>query len=474
VVRRRSRRALFVALALAGFAATPAALDAPAANAQTGEPQPNVVVVMTDDQDRRSLSVMRAVRDKLTEQGTKFTSFFATFPLCCPSRATFLSGQYAHNHGVDFEREITPAGFSEFDDRGTLPVSLKRAGYRTGYIGKYLNGYGTGDPLYIPPGWSHWQAAVKSSATQMYGYTLNENGELRQFGEQRRDYQTDVYARKAEGFIRDSAGRPSPFFLTVAPSAPHVEDDRNADPNPRPAPRHLGSFSDRPLPRPESFDEADVSDKPSFVQDAPRIDAEGEQRLTERYRARLGSLRAVDEMVARIVDTLRDTGELASTYVIFTSDNGYMLGEHRLTKKVWLYEESAGVPMILRGPGVPAGKVRTQVTGNIDLAPTILDVTGAERLREMDGRSIMAFAQSRRRGTGRDILLENGASAAVRTPTHMYAEHYGTGAGTERELYDLAADPLQLESFHDQDPVLQSQLEARLRELENCQDEQCR
>jgi arylsulfatase A-like enzyme len=470
---RRSRRALVAALAITTPVVASLSLGAVEAAAQDGTQRPNVVVVMTDDQDRRSLSVMPAVRDKLTDQGTKFTSFFSTYPLCCPSRATFLSGQYAHNHGVDFERPITPAGFSEFDDRRTLPVSLKRAEYRTGYIGKYLNGYGTGDPLYIPPGWSEWQAAVRSSATQMYGYTLNENGDLRRFGDRRRDYQTDVYARKAEGFIRDSAGRASPFFLTVAPSAPHVEDDRNADPNPRPAPRHLGSFSDRPLPRPDSFNEPDVSDKPSFVRETPLLDAGAKRRLTERYRARLGSLRAVDEMVARIVDTLRDTGELASTYVIFTSDNGYMLGEHRLIKKVWLYEESAGVPMILRGPGVPVGRTRDQVTGNIDLAPTILDVTGAAPLRVMDGRSLIPFAESRSFEPDRDILLENGASAAVRTPEHMYAEHYGTGAGTELELYDMVDDADQLRSFHGQDPVLQSTLETRLRTLEDCQGQGC-
>ncbi len=463
---------LVVLAVLAGAAAVPGDREAAA---QTGPApaQPNVVVVMTDDQDERSLEVMPALRDKLAQRGTRFTNFFATYPLCCPSRATFLTGQYAHNHGVDFERSISPAGFDEFDDRGTLPVSLRRAGYRTGYIGKYLNGYGSGeDATYIPPGWTEWQAAVRSSATQMYGYSLNENGEIRQFGSRRGDYQTDVYARKTEGFIRDSAAGSKPFFLTVAPGAPHVEDDRSADPNPRPAPRHEGSFSNRPLPRPESFDERDVSDKPSFVQAEPRLDAEAERRLTERYRARLGSLKAVDDLVARLMNTLHDTGELATTYVVFTSDNGYLLGEHRLTKKVKLYEESAGVPLVMRGPGVPAGEVRRQMTGNIDLAPTILEVTGAAPLRVMDGRSLIPFAQSGAFEADRDILLENGPSAAVRTPSYMYAEH--TGGGTEQELYDMAEDPLQLESLHAQNLPVESDLEQRLRELEDCVGAECR
>ena len=430
--------------------------------------RPNVVVVMTDDQDVRSLRVMSTVREQLRRSGTTFTNSFATFPLCCPSRSTFLTGQYAHNHGVQ-DNEPPAGGYAAFDDSRTLPISLRAAGYRTGLVGKYLNGYST---RRVPPGWSDWHALMRHH-NRMYGYVLNENGRSRSYGSRPRDYQTDVLARKAAGFIdRASRGR-KPFFLTLATGAPHSETGREPGArNPRPAPRHRDRFRRTQLPRPPSFNEADISDKPAFVRSEPLIRGQALKTLAGRHRGRLGSLLAVDDAVRRLVAELRDAGELANTLIVFTSDNGFLLGEHRLTAKTKLYEESARVPLLMRGPGVPRGVERRQITGNIDLAPTILDVTGAQPRRLMDGRSLIPLARSPGAASARDILFENQGSAAVRTSRYLYAEH----RSGETELYDLRADPFQLRSRHD-DPALaptRALLEQRLRELEDCAGASCR
>ncbi len=465
--------ALGLAIAAAAGGGTAGAQDPGTTGA--GGP-PNVVVVMTDDQDERSMRVMHSVRRQLVRRGTTFSNFYATFPLCCPSRATFLTGQYSHNHGVENDKLFSTAGFNEFDDRGTLPISLNRAGYRTGYIGKYLNGYGSGaagsSPRYIPRGWDEWYAPVGHTATRQYGYTLNENGRLRDYGSRDGDYQTDVYARRATRFVRRGHRGSAPFFLTVATGAPHVEAGRNKDPNPRPAPRHEGRFGGERLPTPRSFNESDVSDKPSFVRDQPRLDAAARRTLQRRHRDRLASLLAVDDAVGGIVRKLRALGELDDTLIMFTSDNGYLLGQHRLKKKRWLYEESAGVPLVVRGPGIPSDVTRRQLTGNIDLTPTILDVADAEPGRVLDGTSLVPLAQDPTAAADRDILLENTQSTAVRRADFMYAEH----PGDEKELYDLTVDPFQLESRHG-DPAynpIQADLADRLHALETCKGAECR
>ncbi|CAN5794081.1 sulfatase [soil metagenome] len=428
--------------------------------------RPNVVVIMTDDQDAKSVRVMRGVKRQLGASGATFDNFFATFPVCCPSRATFLTGQYAHNHGV--RGNLPPdGGVQAFDDSRTLPVALRRAGYRTGYVGRYLNGYKARE---VPPGWSDWRVGVGKGAFKMYDYDLNENGRFEHYGRKPADYQTDVYARKATRFISKSGSKP--FFLTFAPIAPHGDPSRTRPPNPEPAPRHRGAFADAPLPNPPSFNELDVSDKPRFVRSADRLTASERRKLERRYQDRLASLLAVDDAVERIVDKLRDARELRDTLVVFTSDNGYLLGEHRLTAKGSLYEESVGVPLIMRGPGIPRGVTRPQIAGNIDLAPTIFDFTGVKPLRVTDGRSLLPLARRRGAAADRDILLENQNSTAVRTQRYMYAEH----PGDEFELYDLRSGPFQLRSRHD-DPALagvRATLAQRLAELQDCAGQGCR
>jgi N-acetylglucosamine-6-sulfatase len=457
-------RAVVAALVLA------AGVAAPAAPAQA---RPNVVVLMTDDQTVESLRVMPRVRDLLARRGTTFRQSVVSFPMCCPSRATFLTGQYAHNHGV-LGNAPPEGGYGRLDHTNTLPVWLERSGYHTAHVGKYLHGYGTTNPREIPPGWSDWYGSLDPSTYNYYGFTLNENGSLRTYGRGRRNYQTDVYARKAVGIIRRRAVSAQPFFLSVAFLAPHAGRPYERDDPTRlpvgglvtavPAARHRDRFAAEPLPRPPSFDERDVSDKPRFIRNR-RMDAGEVAAVAEMYRQRLESLLAVDEAVAAIVGALRRAGELEETLIVLTSDNGFFHGEHRFRMgKERVYEPSIRVPLILRGPGIPRGLRLDTLVANVDLAPTIVDATGALPGRVLDGRSLLPLVQRLSSWPPRDILIERGPGAddfdAIRTQTHLYAE-YATG---ERELYDLVRDPHELRSLHD-DPRQRARVEDLARRL---------
>lgn len=443
--------------------------------------RPNILVVMTDDQDVASMAVMPTVRRLLAAEGTTFTRNYASFPLCCPSRATYLTGQYSHNHGV--RNNMPPAGgYAALRERETVPVWLSRAGYATAHIGKYLNGYGRRDPHRVPPGWGEWYGSVDPSSYRMWGYTLNENGALRTYGRRGgshpANYQTDVYAAKAADYIDRHASDRRPFFLSVAPLAPHTELGVPKRPrDPRPAPRHAGTFRQAPLPRPPGFDEPDLTDKPRYIRRLPRLDGERLDAMTRTHRSRLESLLAVDEAVGRLVARLRAHGELDDTLIVFTSDNGWLQGEHRVPfGKIKPYEQAARVPLILRGPGVPAGQRRHELVANVDLAPTLLDAAGARAGLPLDGRSLLKPPPRGQRA----LLLEIGPRFrgeyvtyhAIRTGRYKYIE-YATG---ERELYDLRADPYELDSRHD-DPRyadLRHRLATELDELARCQGMSCR
>ncbi len=448
-----------------------------------GAERPNVLLILTDDQDLASLEVMGEVGRRLGGEGTTFANAFASLPQCCPSRATLLSGQYAHNHGVR-DNAWPGGGYRAFDGENALPVWLQEAGYRTGWIGKYLNEYGNSrrgnDPREIPPGWSEWVAPVEHTDFQMYGYTLNRNGRLRSYGSRPRDYQTDVLARDAEAFVRESAEQDDPFFLTVAPLAPHREggerrDRPGAARNPRPAQRHRGSFASEPLPRPPSFNERRDADKSAVITDNPRLDRAMIRWLTILNRSRLESLLAVDEMVGRLLAALEHSGQLERTLIIYTSDQGFLLGEHHLFGKNRLYEEALAVPLLMRGPGVEAGVIAEAVVGNVDLAPTILAATGVEPGLAMDGYSLLPADAEAPHSDRPGLLLElydGGRFAGIRTSRYAYLDLGNRG----NELYDLRDDPFQLENIA-ADPAqaetvrtLQGQVD-RLRE---CAGVECR
>jgi N-acetylglucosamine-6-sulfatase len=477
-VTRRALITVLCALALVAGTSGGATARPGATAAAAPDPRPNVVVIMTDDQTVESLRVMSNVKRFLADRGTTFANSFVGFALCCPSRATFLTGQYGHNNGV-LGNTLPHGGYAKLDHSNTLAVWLQSAGYNTVHLGKYLNGYGRTDPTEIPAGWTEWRGSVDPSTYQFYGYTLNENGTLVTY---QRPYQTDLYARKAANIIRRRAAQPAPFFLWVAFLAPHGGGPREPDDpqglgTPAPAPRHRNQFSSEPLPRPPSFNERDVSDKPIGIRRRPLLGADRVRAIREAYQQRLESLLAVDEAVAKIVATLRDSGELGNTLIVFTSDNGFFHGEHRVPAgKVLLYEPSIRVPLIMRGPGIPAGLRLRQHVGNVDLAPTIVDVAGATAGRTMDGRSLLPLFADPTLRVRRDLLIErtpgDGNFSAIRTPRYLYAEYWNG----ERELYDLDRDPHELQSRHG-DPSyasIQADLAARLARLRICTGETCR
>jgi N-acetylglucosamine-6-sulfatase len=474
VGKRRAKIALGGLLGLALVAGL-GGVDGAAAPA--AQQRPNVVVLMTDDQTLESMRVMPNVRALLAAQGTSFANSFVSFSLCCPSRSTFLTGQYAHNHGV-MGNAPPQGGSAKLDHANTLAVWLQRAGYHTVHLGKYLNGYGRDSTPPVPPGWSEWYGSVDPSTYRFFNYTLDENGTLQTYGTDAASYQTDVYASKAVALVRTLAPRTQPFFLSVAFLAPHNGQPRDADDprnlgTPSPAPRHRNRFAAEPLPQPPSFNEADVSDKPAAVQRRARLGPARIAAVREMYQQRLESLLAVDEAIERIVAALRDTGELGRTLIVFTSDNGFMHGEHRIPNgKVVVYEPSVRVPLILRGPGVPRGGVQRDLVVNADIAPTILDAANARPGRTVDGRSVLPLARDPGRRLGRDILLETTSYSAIRTPRFKYVE-YRTG---EQELYDLANDPYELTSRH-ADPALaaiKAELARRLALLRTCRGAACR
>lgn len=448
LVRRSLLAAAVLALAALGITCASSGDDAQSAD----DTRPNFVVVMTDDQDRYSMRVMRSTRRLLAKRGAKFVNAYATFPLCCPSRATYLTAQYAHNNGVESNRP-PDGGYLNLDQSTTVPLALKESGYRTAWVGKFLNGYTNqgrqeGD---VPRGFSRWFGELTG---RMYDWYASDDGEVVKF-EGERNYMTDVYQRIGRRFIRRSSETGDAFFLTVATLAPHGEPLRKSKPdNPRAPRRHRGRFSDAPLPRSPAFNERDVSDKPTAVSRLNRLKRKEITKLRLRNRARLESLLSVDELVAGLVRELRRTNELRNTYVVFTTDNGYLLGEHRLYGKTDLYEESAGTPLLISGPRIPRGVTRRQPVGNVDLGATFLKAAGVEPLVDPDGVSLLPFAKRARKGRDRLFLLENRRpsqrSAAVRSQRYKYVEYDLDEDGTtdEYELYDLKRDPYELRNLH--------------------------
>jgi N-acetylglucosamine-6-sulfatase len=428
--------------------------------------RPNVVFILTDDLDVASTSFMPGLQSLMVDEGATFRNAFVTDPLCCPSRATFLRGQYPHNTGI---RSNSPplGGHEKFRgegrDRSTVATWLDDAGYYTAYFGKYMNGYD--DTRYVPPGWDRWFGWLGNYYSPGGEYRLNENGNIETYN---RDqvHDTDLLREKAVHFVRAQEDGARPFFMYVATNAPHTPA--------YPAERHEGMFEGRALPRSQAFDEEIVFDKGDVAR-KPELTPSEAQDLGDLYRKRLESLRSVDDMIEALMRTLRETGQLDNTYVIFASDNGYFLGQHRLTKKSLPYEESIGIPLVVRGPGVPARKVDHLVINN-DFAPTVAGLAGIEPPGFVDGKS---FAPLLREGgpspeewrTGFMVEHASPGYKALRTNDRTYIE-WENG---DRELYNLREDPEQLRNIHKTaDRALVDDLEAQLDALRGCAADQCR
>jgi N-acetylglucosamine-6-sulfatase len=404
--------------------------------------QPNIVLILTDDQSVAQTAFMPKLKSLLVDQGVTFANAFNDFPLCCPSRATWHTGQAAHNHGV-LDNDTPKGGYEKFmaGEANSLGPWMQAAGYRTGYIGKHLNGYGerSGTSSRVPTGWDSWAAITKKGSkaqSYYYGYQLNVDGTLVNYGTNASDYSTDVFADKAVTFI--ASPDPRPFFLVVAPNAPHYLTAENW--RAIPAPRHVGLFANEPLPQTPNFNEADVSDKPNFLQNTPKLSAAKVSDLTTYWRTSLESLQSVDDLIERAVFTAP-----ANTCFIFASDNGMMFGNHRLVSKYYPYEESIRIPLVVRCPGMTPA-VRNELVVNYDVVATILNWAGATPGRVQDGkplfgaqRSAFYIHGSRKTNDGALVFWDG-----VRTQTRKYAKQ-GNSGGAE-ELYDLVADPYELEN----------------------------
>jgi N-acetylglucosamine-6-sulfatase len=468
-------------------------LAAPAAAIAAERPH-NVVVVMTDDQDFRSMGVMPQTRALIAKRGTTFATSVVSFPLCCPSRATFMTGQYAHNHGVKWN-ELPNGGFYKLKQAETLPVWLRRAGYRTIHIGKFLNEYGEQDATEVPKGWTDWHAGVDPSTYDYYGYTLNHNGVTQTYGRAPGDYSTDVFAGIAAQAIKDARKARKPFFLNIAPFAPHtvaVGSGARMEGTPAlPAPRHASRFAQAAMPRYPNFNEADISDKPAIAAFFPEPMNEDQiAALQDHWRGRTGSLLAVDDLVTRVVKALKKAGVYDDTDIVFTSDNGWILGEHRLRDpltedgraagvKYVPFEGSSRVPLMAAGPDFPKGRTVRAPVVNADLAPTILDITGAKPKLAQDGISLLRALRTPSLLAGRGVLLETfenprGVPPYTAIRTERYRLEVSEAGFTG--LYDLKLDPWELESKHD-DPrydKIEAILRRKLAALTNCKGSKCR
>jgi N-acetylglucosamine-6-sulfatase len=441
--------------------------------------RPNVVLIDTDDQNVTDMAVMRHTLNLLGARGTTFRNSYVSYPLCCPSRATQLTGQYAHNHGV-----LNDQRFIDLDGTNTLAVWLKSAKYRTAMVGKYLNGYGVLNPREVPPGWRQWFGLTGGTEQKRYGYKLNENGKIHNYGRKPANYIDYVLGAKVNGLLKQWAPSPKPFFLYYNPNNPHGEKGTPvwSTRDPEPAPQYLGAFGNIQAPRPPNFDEPNVSDKPEQIRDIPRLSDADIADIDRRYRGRLESLLSVDDQVKKIVKLVRKYGDKRKTFFIFTSDNGLELGAHRIEFKDYLYEEGERVPLIIRGPGVPQNTTRDQLVANIDLAPTIVAITKARPGRVMDGIDLLPLTRDPNVSTNRDLLFESVDLGiyGIRRGNWSY-NRYSNG---DQELYNLTTDPFQLENrLYDppgldapspEDVALAGQLSTRLAQLRTCSGASCR
>jgi arylsulfatase A-like enzyme len=456
--------------------------------ARKGAPTPgvptNVVMISTDDMTASDLRWMPKTRALIGGAGVAFGDSISPHPLCCPARAQMLTGQYAHNNGVR-SNHWPSGGYRALDSSNTLPVWLRQAGYQTAFMGKFLNQYGEMNPHEVPPGWDYWNATV-SRVYDFYNFTTNTNGRLHRYSG---TYQTEMYADETERLIPEMAAKDRPFFLWQSHLAPHVACPSWVGGNelecwmpPTPSTQYNSWYEDLRPPQlaDRSYDERDVSDKPRYVARRPRLDPAHRARLTELFQERVESLRAVDDAVARTVDSLKRAGVLDETLVVFTSDNGYLMGEHRLTGKIVPYEPSLRVPLLMRGPGVPEGVRRPATTGTLDLVPTVLAAAGASAGLPVDGMNLLPVAAGEAPGWD-TVLIQGGPRhggqewfyRGVRTDRYTYVEYRRTG---EVELYDRRRDPDQLHNVAGTGAyaAVQAELRDRLLQLQDCAGASCR
>ncbi|MGA7398277.1 MAG: sulfatase [Solirubrobacterales bacterium] len=510
--------------------------------------RPNIVLIQADDAIRSDMPLMPNISRLMDTGGTQFSNFAVPYPLCGPARASLLSGQLSHNNQVLSNFRSNDGGHLRFkalkgklNQKNSLGPWLRQAGYRTGLVGKYLNEYGSINRTEIPPGWDRWAALLDNSTYDYYNYGINIDGKVRFHGDRdyaeaqinfatlgttntpttfgglieqahtafdpydyfgtqdESEYSMDVTGRIAAKFVKNSAPRKKPFFLYYSPPGPHAEDTNHLQglrpgapgPDPRPPIRYADTFNDTPLPRPASFNEADVSDKASNLKNLPLLTDTQIDDITDNFRGRLGALRSVDDQVGKIVKKLKKAGEFRNTYFMFTSDNGYMQGEHRLRSSKFLpYENSVNVPAMMSGPGIKKGKVKTGAALDVDITATILDIANAKSGRVADGISLLPAAKGKKRLPKRVQPIEAMRSLflfytpvtafdlpyyGVRTNKFKYI-HWTFEGGAEFELYNLNEDPDELDNLAGNPAYskVMANLETKASELRTCRGKTCR
>jgi N-acetylglucosamine-6-sulfatase len=476
--------------------------------------RPNIVLFLTDDFDMSLVtyvdpgtgkSAMPNLQALLAAKGMSFANYYVTDSLCCPSRSSLLRGQFPHNTGI-FTNGGMDGGFGTFYTSGeeatTLGTTLQTAGYATALMGKYLNGYlqpgNPAPPGYVPPGWTEWDGIGDGYAE--YNYTINRNGTQVPYGSSPTDYGVDVLSSLGQKFIGAEATAGIPFYLELSTFAPHAPYT--------PAPHHAGDFMDAVLPQLPSFNQLPVNPPSWLAPHAPLTETDIANLNTD-FRMRLQSAAGIDDMIGAVVGKLRNLKILDNTYVIFTADNGYHLGQHRMFEgKLTAFDSDIHVPLIVRGPGVPANSHVSAMSENIDLAPTFEAIAGATAPSFTDGQSLLPILQTGQTPQGwRDAILiehhDEGHYAqqdpdvqldlsmheeatpqgytvppderpltyeALRTATAVYIE-YANGEG---EYYDYVTDPYELNNtFGSMGADLKSQLSSELASYETCAGAAC-
>ena len=430
VAHPRPRRIAAAVLGLIFVAGACSGAPEPPKQVLEPEPErPNIVFLLTDDQTLRSLKKMPYLSKRPGGRWVTFKNGFVSTPLCCPSRASIMTGRYSHHTDV-VRNDGRP-----FDNDETIAVWLDDAGYRTGFVGKYLNTiHKVRGEEWIAPGWDDWVDLILDRRQKdFYNYRLNVNGRLVDKGGKPRDYQTDVFTRKAVRFIR--SGNEDPFFLWVPYRSPHKPAT--------PAPRHKMALRGLQPRLAKSFNEKNVRDKPRWVR---RLPDERARKMRREAAREIGALLSVDDSVKEIIGALKEEREFGSTVIIFLSDNGYSRGDHRWSGKVCPYEGCIRVPFLIRYPGATQRNV-FRFASNVDVATTIADLAGAEPTLPQDGRSLVPLLEGRHPRWRNDLLIvwrdrthTIPAYWGLRTPRWKYVR-YRNG---EEELYNLKKDPAEL------------------------------
>lgn len=437
----------------------------PSAAPRQGDDRPNLVFVLTDDMRDGDLDHMPITRRLVADQGMGFTDAISPHPLCCPARAQLATGQYAQNNGVQHNRGVH-GGFQALDPTREASVWFRDAGYRTGFVGKFLNGYGPHDVR--PAGWSRWDALTRG-VYDYVNFSMTGDGDPRRYTD---SYITSVIEDHTNRAVRDFAESGDPFVVYAWHLAPHYRITPEGGRGLPPAlPQDQNKFLDE---RPSSFDdpafdEADVSDQPAYLRHLSPVSRD---EVAAENTARLQSLQAVDRAVGSLVDTLDEEGVLDNTYIVFSSDNGYSLGEHRFIGKDVLTDEALQVPLLVRGPGIAPGTTSDLPVTLVDLPTTFAALTGVSPAWQVDGTSLapalrgdtQTFRDTTLIQTGR-TLGDGWSHRGVRTDRYLY----GTD-GSDGFLYDHLLDPDEMVNLID-DPAyaeVRAALELRRTELVDC------